>query len=168
MDPKISPKRKKFLPSLLSTCGTVMFILVILLVLPTSLPRFIGWEPYEIVSGSMEPTIPVGSLVYVRYDDPASIQKGDVIAFMSGNSVVCHRVTENKTSEKALVTKGDANAIEDFEDVAYPSVLGTVVFHLPFIGGFLSVFASLSGKIYLVLFILCGILLHILAGRLRS
>ena len=46
--------------------GTVCLVAVILVCLPLTLPRVFGYEIYTVISGSMEPAISVGSLVYVQ------------------------------------------------------------------------------------------------------
>ena len=50
--------------------GTVCLVAVILVCLPLTLPRVFGYEIYTVISGSMEPAIPVGSLVYVQPGAP--------------------------------------------------------------------------------------------------
>ena len=56
-----------------NTAGTAILILLILACLPLTLPRLAGYRLYTVVSGSMEPEIPVGSLVFVHDADPEDI-----------------------------------------------------------------------------------------------
>src|SRR6266498_1989012 len=56
-------------------------------------------------SGSMEPTLPVGSLIVAKKQ--SHYQVGDVITFKQGNSFVTHRI--NNIENGAFQTKGDAN-----------------------------------------------------------
>ncbi len=44
-------------------------------------PRVLGVQPYAIVSGSMEPAYPTGSLVYAQPVAGEDLQVGDVAAF---------------------------------------------------------------------------------------
>ena len=60
----------KFIPALCSILGTLILLAVILGALPLALPRLFGYEAYSVVSGSMEPALPVGSVVYVEPADP--------------------------------------------------------------------------------------------------
>ena len=63
-------ERKKggriILPALCGIVGTAIIVLVIAALLPTTLSRFMGFEVYNVVSGSMAPSIPVGSMVFVK------------------------------------------------------------------------------------------------------
>ena len=131
------------------------------------LPRFVGYEPYEVVSGSMEPEISVGSVVYVKYTEPEDIAEEDVIAFMSGSSVIVHRVVQNRVTDREFVTKGDANAGEDLRTIHYSELIGRVEYHFPLIGRLMSLYTARIGKIYLLLVAACGAMLNMLAGSLR-
>lgn len=75
----------KFLPALCSVFGTLILISVILVCIPVTVPKLMGYEIYDIVSGSMEPEIPVGSAVYVKAVLPEEVKEGDVIAFFRGS-----------------------------------------------------------------------------------
>lgn len=159
---------KKMLPGLCNLLGTLILLLVIAVCLPLALPRFLGYEVYEVVSGSMEPEIPVGSVVYVKYEEPEDIVEEDVIAFQSGSSVIVHRVMRNKIVEGEFVTKGDANAEEDLRTIPYSDLIGRVEYHFPMIGRLMSLYATRVGKIYLLMVAGCGVMLNMLAGRLRQ
>ena len=147
--------------------GSVILIFVILSVLPVTLPRFMGYEIYSVASGSMEPEIPVGSIVYVKaVEDPLMIEEGEIVAFVKGNSVIMHRVVFNHQVDEYLTTKGDANEQEDIGEVLYTDVVGRVVRHLPLLGQIFQVYTSSMGKILMVCLALSGVLLHVLAGIL--
>ena len=154
-----------YVPALCSLIGTLMLLTVILAAAPLTVPQYMGYEIYNVVSGSMEPTIPVGSVIYVKPIDPVDIEKGDIIAFQSGDSVVMHRVTDNKIVEGTFNTKGDANDSEDLNEVPYASLIGIVVRHVPVLGQLLILFGSTFGKICMICFAACGALLNILSGR---
>ena len=81
----------------LNILGTAIIIAVIVLCLMLTVPRLAGYAGYCVLTGSMEPTIPVGSLIYSESVDPASIAEGDVIVFSDGRSDVpiTHRVISN-------------------------------------------------------------------------
>ena len=49
--------------------------------------RIVGLTPYAVLSGSMEPTYHVGSLIYVQKIDPAEITVGMPMAITSTPSV---------------------------------------------------------------------------------
>ena len=161
-------KGGKIVPALCNVAGTVIILLVIALLLPATVSRFVGYEVYNVISGSMEPTIPTGSMVFVKAIDPVEIAPDDVIAFMSGGSVVTHRVVKNRSLEGEFVTKGDANEDEDINTVPYGSLIGRVERHVPMLGEITAQLASPLGKIYMFAFLLCGVLFNVLAGRLRD
>lgn len=115
----------------------VMLIALILVVSPFVIPKIFGYEPYGILSNSMEPDYPVGSVVYVKAQSPESIEKGDVITFKTSvvsDSVATHRVMINDTKKRSFVTKGDHNDDVDATAVAYERLLGKVVLCVPKLG----------------------------------
>ncbi len=167
-----NPQKKQglliYVPALCTVIGTLMLLVVIAAAIPLTIPNFMGYEVYNVVSGSMEPTIPIGSIIYVKEVDPTEIYSGDIIAFRSEGSVIMHRVTENKVVEGTFTTKGDANDGEDMNDVPYENLIGVVVRHIPVLGQLLILFGSTFGRICMICFAACGALLNILGGRFRE
>ncbi len=171
LNPEQRPEKKrggKFLPALCNVLGTLILAAVILTFLPITAPRLLGYEVYNVVSGSMEPEIPVGSVVYVKPVEPAEIQPEDVIAFQQDESVITHRVVRNRQVEGDFITKGDANEKEDLEPVPYMALIGRVALHLPVLGNLMAVYTSFLGKLYVLIFAACGAMLNMLASRLRE
>ena len=159
--------KRVVLPALCRVAGFLLIACVIVLAAPLTVPRVMGYEVYEVVSGSMEPEIPMGSVCYVKPVPPERVAEGDVIAFQkSETDVVVHRVVYNKTSLGEMVTKGDNNNVEDPDPVPYASVIGRVEMHLPLVGQFMALYATVAGKVYLLLTAACGVMLIMLAGRL--
>lgn len=158
----------KVIPALCNIAGTLILAAVILSCLPLTIPRLMGYEIYNVVSGSMEPEIPVGSVVYVGKTAPENIAENDVIAFVSGLSVITHRVVVNNLVEGEFVTKGDANAGEDFNTVPYAHLVGRVEYHFPVLGHLMALYTGTVGKLYAVCFAACGAMLNMLAGRMRD
>lgn len=78
-------------------------------------------RPLVVVSGSMEPGIPVGSLIAGRTVPAADVEVGDVVTVprRAGTAdLVTHRVVEVRPSDAAagareLVLRGDANDTDD-------------------------------------------------------
>lgn len=159
--------KRKAIPVLCNLAGTLILLSVILSCVPFTLPRLMGYGIYGVVSGSMEPEIPVGSVVYVEEARPEEIPEGDIIAFRGGESLIIHRVVQNKVVEGEFVTKGDANAAQDREAVPYARFAGRVACHIPGAGPLMALYAGPVGKSYAILFALCGAMLNMLAGRLR-
>ena len=102
--------------------------------------RLIGLNPYVVLSGSMEPTYHVGSLIYVKEVDYKELEVGDPITFMlNENTVATHRIIEVLVDEEdpeiiRYFTKGDANDSPDGSSVHYKNVIGTPVFTIPYLG----------------------------------
>ena len=154
-----------YVPAFCTLVGTLMLIAVIAAALPLTVPQFMGYDIYNVVSGSMEPAIPIGSIIYVKKIDPADLNKGDVIVFNSGDSVVMHRVKENDILGGDITTKGDANDGEDLSKVEYEDVVGIVVRHIPTLGQLLILFGSTLGRICMICFAACGAMLNVLGAR---
>ena len=57
---------------------------VLLLFLVYLFPRLAGFRVYSVISGSMEPGIPVGSLVYARKTEPEKLKEGEIIVYSRG------------------------------------------------------------------------------------
>ncbi len=150
-----------------STLGTLALVLLILVCVPLTVPRMLGYHIYTVVSGSMEPAIPVGSLVYINNMTPEDVQEGDVIAFYGvtdGSSIITHRVVTNSTIMSEFITKGDANEENDMNPIPYSHFIGKVVLTVPKMGGLAQTFTSTSGKIAAACMIALAVVLHIIAA----
>jgi len=105
-----------------------------------ALPRVTGGAALTVLTGSMSPTIPQGSVVLVRpVEDPLRLNSGDVITFQAAPGVeelVTHRVVrfQPDTTPPSFITKGDANRGEDIDPVPVGAVRGEVWFHVPHFG----------------------------------
>lgn len=148
--------------------GTVILLAVLAVCLPLSVPKLLGYQVYDVVSGSMDPAIPVHSVVLVQPAAPEELQPGEIVAYRSGSSVVIHRLVENHIVEGELVTKGDANAEPDPLKVEYAGVLGTVTAHIPFIGIYAGALNTLPGKLYAFGFVVAAAMLYLLAHELSE
>ncbi|MBR3842182.1 MAG: signal peptidase I [Christensenellaceae bacterium] len=119
---------------------TALVVLVVILATLLVGARFIGLTPFTVLSGSMEPTYHVGSLIYVKKVDPYTLAAGDVITYsISEEMVATHRIVEVIPDEEdpAVIrfkTKGDANEAEDGSLVYYENVQGTPIFTIPYLG----------------------------------
>lgn len=161
-------KGGKILPALCNLLGILIILAVIAGCLAILLPQARNYQVFRVITGSMEPEIPIGSIVYVQSTPAKDVVTGDVIAFRSGNRVITHRVVMNDVVEGKFSTKGDANPVEDENRVDYGELIGVVVRHYPHLGEFLVFYSNPIGKIYLFLFVACGAMLNVLASRLRA
>ena len=166
MSDLLKPKSKGYKAAFICRLfGIILLVAVILLMLPVTIPRLFGYDLYNVISGSMEPELPVGSAAYVHYTDPQTIREGDIIAFQTGDAVIMHRVVENDSRRWEFTTKGDANAMEDVRKVPYSEVLGTVASHFDGLGQFMTMLSGVAGKIILLCIAAFGAFLIIFAGR---
>jgi len=102
-------------------------------------PRLAGASPYTVLSGSMTPTYPAGTLVVVKPADPADIGIGTVITYQvkSGEpTVVTHRVVtvSSLDGEPVFRTQGDANSTPDRVWVRPVQIKGKVWYSVPYLG----------------------------------
>lgn len=124
----------------ISVATTTMLVVVLLLAAALVGVRIFGIAPYTVLSGSMEPTYHVGSLIYVKRVEPATLEVGDPITYvMENGTVVTHRVigiVEDYGGEgvRGFKTKGDANNTEDGGAVHSKNVLGRPIFTIPYLG----------------------------------
>lgn len=110
---------------------------------PDRPPSVLGVTPMVVLSGSMsgeqEGHIEVGDLIFVRRADPAALEVGDVIAYMSGGTTVTHRITAIDTGDDGgllFTTKGDANDTEDTSPVTEEQLVGLCFWRIPKVGDF--------------------------------
>ena len=125
----------------------------------------IGIEPFVVESGSMEPSIHVGSLCFInKHYDYEKINENDVIAFeISSRIKVTHRVI-NKT-EDGLQTKGDANETEDGIITTKDNYIGKSMFSIPKVGFLVKATQTLKGKIVLVTIIIVLLVAALFVGE---
>lgn len=116
---------------------TLILCVVVLAVLLGGI-RLIGYKPYAVISGSMEPTYHVGSLIYVKKVPPEKIQVGDPITFVLNEDLVVatHRVIEIDAANQQFFTKGDANNAPDGAPVHFNNLIGKPMFTIPQLGYF--------------------------------
>ena len=99
-----------------------------------------GFKPVAVYSGSMRPTLGVGSLAVDRVVPASSVRVGDVITFNDPyvkGRLVTHRVAkivQAKDGGVAYRTKGDANATRDPWAIKLNDKVGRVAFHVPLAG----------------------------------
>lgn len=119
--------------------NVIFAVTIIILVLCAAIigPNVFGFKPFIATSGSMEPAVPTGSLVYVNINDK-DVAKNDIIMYkipsISGKSdkMVTHRVVDIQGDE--IITKGDANEDIDLNPIRKEQVIGTYAYHIPQLG----------------------------------
>lgn len=139
----------------------LIFILVTVIILIKSkfidkdrVPNAYGYSVLRVVSGSMQPTIKVGSIIIIKREDDYKVN--DIVTKYENNSLITHRIKE-LTKDK-VITKGDSNNIED-EPSDKNNIVGKVVF-ISNLLGFLLYF--ISKPINLILIFIVGMIIMIL------
>lgn len=161
--------RKNPVAAICSALGTLLLIIIVVACLPLTVPKVFGYEMYTVISGSMEPSIPTGSLVYIMDMEPQDVADGDVIAFYGGhdsNAIITHRVVKNRVVMGEFVTKGDANEKEDMNPIPYMNFLGRVELSIPVVGELAQMLTSMEGKIAAGTLIGVAVILQLLASLL--
>lgn len=138
---------------------SVFVVLIVILALVLVGVRLFGLTPYAVLSGSMEPEYPTGSLIYVQGAEPEQIQSGDAITFVLDEqlTVATHRVIGIDLENQQFHTKGDANQTPDAQAVHFRNLLGKPVFCIPYLG-YVSLFLS-SGPGIVTAVVVIGVLL---------
>lgn len=148
---------------------TVLLIAMAALII---LPKVFGIQTLVVLSGSMEPAYPVGSLIYVKDIDAKDIKVDDVITFKkdlgSGVSNVTHRVVRIDEENQCFYTKGDANASEDATPTMFSNIVGKPFFDIPYLGYIGTYIGSQSGKILGFTVILCLLIIFYFPDFLRK
>lgn len=157
---------------LISTTLYWLTILVLFFVITaTTLTVFTapgGFRLFIVQSGSMEPVLQAGSVVLIK--PQKEYHPGEIVTFSpapgSLKNTVTHRITalEWQGLEKVFITQGDANQAPDQQKVSLNSILGKVVFALPYIG---SLVAFAKTRLGFLLFILLPGLIVIFAEILN-
>lgn len=85
----------KIIKKVWNAITTVLVILIVILAVLLVGVRLAGFRVFTVLSGSMEPTYHVGSLIYVKDVDYRQLEAGDVITFMlDENTVATHRIIQ--------------------------------------------------------------------------
>lgn len=117
--------------------SVIICVSVVTQVMTNGYAQIGGISLFRIVTGSMEPEIPVGSIIVCQETDIEQIQVNDIVCFRSLSSIikgetVTHRVidiTQNSEGELLLVTRGDANLSADTEYVTRSNLIGKVNYY---------------------------------------
>lgn len=124
---------KKIIHVLANICYVLIGIYVLVCI-----PLLFKYKPLVVLTGSMEPTYKVGSVIYYKETKLEDINVNDTITFKTKNgTVVTHRVYEKNND--MFTTKGDANNAPDAQKVNYENVLGKVSkISIPYVGHYVN------------------------------
>lgn len=113
-----------------------------------------GYRMFRVVTGSMEPTMSVGTLLVTKTVDISTIDVGDIVCFRSYDeqiygSVITHRVVGilHDTAGTLLQTKGDANPVADGDYASQENLVGKVIWYAGEKNVLTSVFSFFTNKV---------------------
>ena len=126
-------KAKKLAKITILTIIAVFVIIFLVFYRPVSLWGDTLYEP--VYTGSMEPAIPVGSIVVIKPANPNTLKVGDIICFKiesESSTTVTHRIIN--ITDEGFITKGDANEDPDKWIVKKENIIGKVIAVIPYLG----------------------------------
>lgn len=133
----------------------VILVVAAAIIAAVLVPRLVGAIPYTVLSGSMSPTYPPGTLVVVKPVKVEEVSIGQVVTYQlsSGRpTVATHRVVglaNDLRGERLLTTQGDANEVPDPEPVRGVQVKGKVWYSVPYLGHVNSIISGRQRQIVL-------------------
>ena len=121
---------------ILDTAFVLVTALLLFLCAVAWVPRLFGLSPYYVLTDSMKPAIPRGSMVFSKPIAFNDIKEGDVLVFESSflKKNFVHRVVRVSDNQEWIFTKGDNNNVADPLPTEYSYCKGVVKFHLPLVG----------------------------------
>jgi signal peptidase len=147
--------------------GLALFVVLVGFSLFTHLAPLTSRQLFTITGGSMEPAIPVGSIVVVTPTDAATIAVGDVVTVRAGNDiVVTHRVSQvvNGPDGRSFEMKGDANLSPDGGLVPSRAIVGAADQFIPYAGYARAFLSTLPGLIAATAILGASLLTYVLLG----
>lgn len=163
-----------------STIASVVLALAVLLALVVSVQvltngyvTLAGNSMFRVVTGSMEPTMPVGTILLCKQTPIEQIQQGDIVCYQATDAaregkIITHRVVgiyQAPNGEVVLETKGDANVSSDDSYVHEKNLIGKVTWFsgkdnvLNQIVSFLSGKLGFLGCIAIPILLICSLIL---------
>ena len=133
----------------------IQIILVVILIgsvflLLTSNNKTLTIRSLVVLTGSMEPNIPQGSMILVAKQRNYNL--GDIITFEHTGRTITHRVVKiQKNPQQLFITKGDANNETDTYYVKESDIKGKVFLYIPYIGRFALFLKTFFGFFFFVI-----------------
>ena len=118
----------------------VILVMAGVITLAVLIPRIGGATPYTILTGSMKPGMPPGTLVVIKPVPTRDISVGTVVTYqlVSGEpTVVTHRVVSmgfDGRGKQVFRTQGDANDAMDVKPVRPVQIKGELWYKVPYLG----------------------------------
>ena len=146
------------------SAGLLAFV-VLIGVMAIVIPAATGSTAMTVLTSSMRPSLPPGTLVIVKPIEANDIRIGMPITYQveSGKAVfITHRVTSilnTSDGERAFITKGDANGAADERPVRPEQIRGEVWYSIPYLG-WVNTYVGGDNRVWLVPVIAGGLFLY--------
>lgn len=99
-----------------------VFYILIIIYLIIFIPVLWGKRPLVVISGSMEPILKVGGILYYEKINLDDFKKDDILVYQLNEHIVSHRIVN--INEYGFETKGDNNNSNDSYIVDKNNVIG--------------------------------------------
>ena len=123
-----------------SLSAVLLILVAAVAALVIVIPLVVGGQALTVLTNSMAPDYPPGTLIVIGPTDMADIRVGDVLTYQitSGRpAVISHRVVQrgvNLQGVTTFITKGDNNDVADALPVTAAQVKGTLLYSIPQLG----------------------------------
>ncbi|AYA23740.1 signal peptidase I [Rhodococcus rhodochrous] len=119
---------------------TILLAMFALLTVVILVPTLAGAERFTVLTGSMKPTYPPGTLLVVKPVERSELGIGMPITYQlrpGEPAVVTHRIisaSQSAQGTRTYITQGDANDVPDEAPVIYEQIRGRVWYSIPYLG----------------------------------
>lgn len=128
----VKNKRADVLLWCMLALALVLCVTVIGQVLGNGYVSVCGYSMFRVATGSMEPELPIGTLLVTKETPVEAIEKGEIVTFRSKQAgmlgvIITHRVVAVHEDENGVIfleTKGDANPYADGHFVDKTNLIG--------------------------------------------
>lgn len=141
-----------------AVCAAVLFLISVCTLFSfSSADTILPLRFYHVLTDSMEPVIPVNSLICTRpFDSSYPVKKGDILTFRAtrfGETVfITHRYSHtemNSNGDLIYRTHPQRSTIPDPYETTEEDLMGIYLFHIPYIGKFFLFLKSGFGVLWL-------------------
>lgn len=138
-------------------------VVILLLLLPAGIIIGFtaqGYSCFAVATGSMHPTLPIGTLVVTREIPFDQMEEGQILTFRAANNpkkTFTHRAVEIDRENQLITTKGDANEVADPSPTEAQYCAGKVEYAFPLFGFVFLLVSTPAGLILLGLLALLWI-----------
>ena len=125
--------------TIIKTVITLFLLVMVVVLIMTTFSPSKKFRVERVMSGSMEPTLPVGAAVLVQQVNPVTLKTKDIITFNSINETagtITHRINSivKSSGNISIITKGDVNSVTDVDPVKPNQIQGKVILMIPYLG----------------------------------